>query len=71
MIGQENPSQLLPALLTNAAKEDEATLILNTAVLLKDFAGYEILIDDEMIPASFGSEQRLNIDRRLNYLLSN
>ena len=39
--------------------------------LLKDLAGYDILIDDEMIPASFGSEQRLNIDRRLNYLLSN
>ena len=71
LIGQENPSQLLPALLTNAANEVEATIILNTAVLLKDFAGYEILIDDEMIPASFGSEQRLNIDRRLNYLLSN
>ena len=71
LIGQENPSQLLPALLTNAVNEVEATIILNTAVLLKDFAGYEILIDDEMIPASFGSEQRLNIDRRLNYLLSN
>ena len=71
LIGQENPSQLLPALLTNAANEVEATIILNTAVLLKDFAGYDILIDDEMIPTSFGSEQRLNIDRRLNYLLSN
>ena len=71
LIGQENPSQLLPALLTNAVNEVEATIILNTAVLLKDFAGYDILIDDEMIPASFGSAQRLNIDRRLNYLLSN
>ena len=33
LIGKENPSQLLPALLISAANEVEATIILNTAVL--------------------------------------
>ena len=70
LIGQENPSQLLPALLISAANEVEATIILNTAVLLRDFTEYGIQIDSEMIPLSLSDPQRLNIDRRLNYLSS-
>ena len=70
LIGRENPSQLLPALLISAANEVEATIILNTAVLLRDFTEYDIQIDSEMIPLSLTSPQRLNIDRRLDYLSS-
>ena len=70
LIGKENPSQLLPALLISAANEVEATIILNTAVLLRDFTEYDIQIDSEMIPLSLSDPQRLNIDRRLNYLSS-
>ena len=65
LIGRENPSQLLPALLISAANEVEATIILNTAVLLRDFTEYDIQIDSEMIPLSLTGPQRLNIDRRL------
>ena len=70
LIGRENPSQLLPALLISAANEVEATIILNTAVLLRDFTEYDIQIDSEMIPLSLTGPQRLNIDRRLDYLSS-
>ena len=70
LIGQENPSQLLPALLASAANEVEATIILNTAVLLRDFTEYDIQIESEMIPPSLSGPQLLNIDRRLNYLSS-
>ena len=70
LIGQENPSQLLPALLASAANEVEATIILNTAVLLRDFTEDDIQIESEMIPPSLSGPQLLNIDRRLNYLSS-
>ena len=70
LIGQENPSQLLPALLASASNEVEATIILNTAVLLRDFTNYEIQIDSGMIPSSLSGAQLLNIDRRVNYLSS-
>ena len=70
LIGQENPSQLLPALLASASNEVEATIILNTAVLLRDFTNYEIQIDSGMIPSSLSGTQLLNIDRRVNYLSS-
>ena len=68
LIGKENPSQLLPALLISSANEVEATIILNTAVLLRDFTEYGIQIDSGMITLSLSGPQRLNIDRRLNYL---
>lgn len=68
LIQVENPEPYLIDGIRNAANEVEAVIILNSVVLLQDYAGYEIAVSPDLIPAQWQSNGQSNINLRLNYL---
>tara|TARA_B100001057_G_scaffold289140_1_gene289247 strand:- start:955 stop:2691 length:1737 start_codon:yes stop_codon:yes gene_type:complete len=70
LVGAENPESYLVEALRNSRTEMEAVIILNSVVLLRDYAGYQIEITRQMIPKQWQEAAESNINLRLNYLVN-
>ncbi|MBK1875863.1 sulfatase family protein [Pelagicoccus mobilis] len=69
LIKEENPSSVLQECLRNSKTLPEASLVLNTAVLLKDLnLGYQIDLDRNEVPADWLEDKLSNVLRRFDYL---
>ena len=70
LVGAENPEPYLIEALRKSRTEIEAVIILNTVVLLRDYAGYQIEVTRKMLPNHWQKAAESNISLRLNYLVN-
>src|SRR5690606_23412035 len=68
LIGVDDPRPVLQQALSSARSATEANLVLNSAVLLQDAAGYEMPLDASVLSRDWPQYTRGPLDRRIDYL---
>jgi arylsulfatase A-like enzyme len=67
LIGVDDPRPVLQQAVADAGSPTEANLILNTATLLQDAAGYDMRFDSGGLPQAWLKDSRAPLSRRLDY----
>jgi arylsulfatase A-like enzyme len=71
LIGADDPRPVLQQAVADAGSPTEANLILNTATLLQDAAGYDMNFDSAGIPQAWLRDHRAPLSRRIDYFNAN